>query len=67
MVNWRCTGIDISAKQLDMARRGAKELAVSNWVEYREQPTATIGRETLTIFVMKPLLSVPLICLHYPH
>ena len=41
MVNWRCTGIDISAKQLDMARSGAKELAVSNRVEYREPPTAT--------------------------
>ena len=47
MVNWKCTGIDISAKQLDMARSGAKELAVCNRVEYREPPTATIGRETL--------------------
>merc|ERR1712027_138251 len=36
MVNWRCTGIDISAKQLDMARSGAKELAVSDRVEYRQ-------------------------------
>ena len=47
MVNWRCTGIDISAKQLDMARSGAEELAVCNRVDYREAPTATIGREML--------------------
>ena len=40
MANWRCLGIDISAKQLDMARSGARELAVSDRVEYREQPIA---------------------------
>ena len=47
MVNWRCLGIDISAKQLEMARSGAKELAVSDRVEYREQLTAALGFETM--------------------
>ena len=37
MASWRCLGIDFSAKQLEMARSGAEELAVSDRVEYREQ------------------------------
>lgn len=36
MASWRCLGIDFSAKQLEMARSGAEELAVSDRVEYRQ-------------------------------
>ena len=54
MVNWRCLGIDISAKQLDMARSGAEELAVSDRVEYREQPTAAFGR-AVQLWVIVPI------------
>ena len=47
MASWRCLGIDFSAKQLEMARSGAEELAVSDRVEYREQPTAALGYSTM--------------------
>ena len=54
MANWRCLGIDISAKQLDMARSGARELAVSDRVEYREQPIAAFEFAT-TVWLLKQI------------
>ena len=54
MASWRCLGIDFSAKQLEMARSGAEELAVSDRVEYREQPTAAFGR-AVQLWVIGPI------------
>ena len=48
MPGWRCVGVDISGRQLELAREDADRLQVIDRVEYREE-VQWLGRLQLII------------------
>ena len=60
MRGWRCVGVDISGRQLELAREDADRLQVGDRVEYREE-LLLLGRLQLELQDCKCFLSVSLI------